>query len=120
MITEAPPQDYLLFFRSTVWDHGMTPQEIEHVMERLTSWFDELDARGLTDGGMRLSVEGRIVRHYKGRFVSDGPFVESKEAVAGYIHVRAHSMEETVAMAQSWPGLEYGLSIEVRPVVPVC
>ena len=120
MITKAPPQDYLLFFRSTVWDHGMPPQEIEHVMERLTSWFDELDARGLTDGGMRLSVEGRIVRHYKGRFVSDGPFMESKEAVAGYVHLRAHGMEEAVAIAQSWPGLAYGLSIEVRPVVPVC
>lgn len=120
MITEAPPQDYLLFFRSTVWNRGMTQEEIEQVMERLTSWFDDLDAKGLTDGGMRLSVEGRIVRHYNGRFVSDGPFVESKEAVAGYIHVRTHNMEEAVAIAQSWPGLAYGLTIEVRPVVSAC
>ena len=26
--------------------------------------------------------------------------------------------EAAVAIAQSWPGLEYGLTIEVRPVVP--
>ena len=120
MITEAPSSDYLLFFRSTVWDHGMTQEEISQVMELLTVWFDDLDTRGLTDGGMRLSVEGRIVRHYKGRFVSDGPFVESKEAVAGYVHVRVRDMDEAVAIAQSWPGLAYGLSIEVRPVVPAC
>ena len=120
MITEAPQQDYLLFFRSTVWDHGMPPQEIDQVMNRLTSWFDDLDARRLTDGGMRLSVEGRIVRHHKGRFVSDGPFMESKEAIAGYVHVRVSGMDEAVAIAQSWPGLEYGLTIEVRPVVPAC
>jgi len=120
MITEAAPQDYLLFFRSTVWDHGMAPQEIEQVMERLTVWFDDLDARGMTDGGMRLSVEGRVVRHHKGRFISDGPFMESKEAIAGYVHVRVRGMDEAVAIAQSWPGLEYGLTIEVRPVVPAC
>lgn len=98
----------------------MTPQEIEAAMHQLTGWFDELDARGLTDGGMRLSVEGRVVRHHQGRFMSDGPFMESKEAIAGYVHVRAHGMDEAVAMAQSWPGLEYGLTIEVRPVVPAC
>ncbi len=120
MSIQAPPQDYLLFFRSTVWNRGMTQQEIDQVMERLTSWFDDLDAKGLTNGGMRLSVDGRIVRHFKGRFVSDGPFVESKEAVAGYVHVRAHGMDEAVALAQGWPGLEYGLTIEVRPVVPLC
>ena len=120
MIAEVSPQDYLLFFHSTVWDHGMTAQEIEEVMNRLTVWYDNLDAKGLTDGGMRLSVEGRVVRHCEGRFVSDGPFKESREAIAGYVHVRAHSMDEAVAMAQSWPGLAYGLTIEVRPVVPAC
>lgn len=118
MITEAHPSDYLLFFRSTVWDRGMTSQEIEHVMARLAAWYDALDAKGLTDGGMRLSVDGRIVSQYKGRFVFDGPFVESKETIAGYVHIRACGMEEAVAIAQSWPGLEFGLSIEVRPVVP--
>lgn len=118
MTTEAPPSDYLLFFRSTVWERGMTPQEIERVMERLTAWYEALDARGLTDGGMRLSIEGRIVSQYKGRFVFDGPFVESKETIAGYVHIRAQDMEAAVAIAQSWPGLEYGLTIEVRPVVP--
>jgi len=120
MITEARPTDYLLFFRSTVWDHDMTPEEIERVMARLTRWYDDLDAQGLTEGGMRLSVEGRIVRHHKGRFVSDGPFMESKEAIAGYVHVRAHGMDDAVSIARSWPGLEFGLSIEVRPVVPLC
>jgi hypothetical protein len=118
MFTEVPPTDHLLFFCSTVWDRGMTPQEIERVMARLTRWYDDLDAQGLTEGGLRLSVEGRVVRHHKGRFVSDGTFMESKEAIAGYVHVRAHGMDEAVSIARSWPGLEYGLTIEVRPVVP--
>lgn len=120
MITQAPTQDYLLFFRSTVWDRDMPQDEIARVMNQLTTWFDDLDAKGLTDGGMRLSVAGRIVQHHKGRFISDGPFMESKEAIAGYVHVRAPGMDEAVAIAQSWPGLEYGLTIEVRPVVPTC
>jgi hypothetical protein len=120
MFTEASPQDYLLFFRSTVWDRNMPQEEIDRLMNQLTSWFDDLDTRGLTDGGIRLRVEGRVVRSHKGRFVSDGPFMESKEAIAGYVHVRACGMDEAVTIAQSWPGLAHGLTIEVRPVVPAC
>jgi hypothetical protein len=115
---EITPSDYLLFFRSTVWERGLSAGEIDEVMARLTAWYDALDLKGMTDGGMRLSVEGRIVSKYKGRLVSDGPFVESKEAIAGYVHVRTRGMDEAVAIARSWPGLAYGLSIEVRPVVP--
>lgn len=118
MISEATPMDYLLFFRSTVWDRGISQEEIETIMTRLSAWYDGLGAKGLTDGGMRLSIEGRIVSQYRGRFISDGPFVESKEAVAGYVHIRACGMDDAVEIARSWPGLEYGFTIEVRPVVP--
>ncbi len=47
--------------------------------------------------------------------VTDGPFAETREVLAGFNLVEADSMEEAVRMAHDWPWAAYG-SIEVRPV----
>ena len=46
--------------------------------------------------------------------VTDGPFAESKEAVAGFFVVQARSLDEAVEIAKGCPGLEYGQTVEVR------
>jgi hypothetical protein len=43
-----------------------------------------------------------------------GPFLESKEAIAGYILLQVGDLNEAVEIAKERPGLEYGVSIEVR------
>jgi hypothetical protein len=64
----------------------------------------------------RLAQEGKIV---VGRnTVTDGPFAESKEAIGGYWFIRADSLEEAVEIAKSNPCLDYGATVEVRPIVP--
>jgi len=50
--------------------------------------------------------------------VTDGPFAESKEAIAGFFLIRADSLEEAVEIAGGCPGLEYGQTVEVRAMVP--
>src|SRR5262249_38097676 len=54
--------------------------------------------------------------HYKaGKFtVTDGPFVETKELVAGYCLIRAASIEEAVAWAKRMP-FQSG-TVDVRPL----
>jgi hypothetical protein len=52
--------------------------------------------------------------------VADGPFAESKEAVGGYLLLQANTLDEAVAIAKSNPTLEYGVTIEVRPVLEEC
>jgi hypothetical protein len=47
--------------------------------------------------------------------VTDGPFAETKELLAGFNLVEAESMEEAVKLAQGFPWIKYGC-IEVRPV----
>jgi|HubBroStandDraft_6_1064221.scaffolds.fasta_scaffold2382907_1 hypothetical protein len=49
--------------------------------------------------------------------VLDGPFAETKEWLAGYYVVKADSLDEALAYAEQCPGLQFGSSIEVRPVV---
>jgi hypothetical protein len=46
--------------------------------------------------------------------ITDGPYIEGKESVGGYVSVEVSSREEALALARSWPAR--GL-VEVRPVV---
>jgi hypothetical protein len=41
---------------------------------------------------------------------------ESKEAIAGYIFLQVTDLNEAVEIAKECPGLEYGMSVEVRAV----
>ena len=46
----------------------------------------------------------------------DGPFSESKEAIAGFFIIQADSLEEAVEIAKNCPGLDYGQTVEVRAI----
>ena len=77
--------------------------------------------------GLHPSGEGRRVRFSEGnRTVIDGPFADSKEAIAGYWILQVKSMDEAVewakrvpfeALARIYPG-EYGATgeVEIRQV----
>lgn len=83
------------------------------------AWFNGLVADGKCKGGHPLGEGGKVVSG-KAKTVSDGPFAESKEAVAGYFYLQVSSLEEAVAIAQRCPALDHGMTVEVRPVLPSC
>ena len=45
--------------------------------------------------------------------VTDGPFVEGKEVVSGYVEVEVVDLDEALAMARTWPACPL---VEIRPV----
>ena len=47
--------------------------------------------------------------------ITDGPFAETKEVLAGYNLVEADSLEQAIELASRFPWARYG-SMEVRPV----
>lgn len=120
MITRAPKSDYLLLFRGTDWDEGLSPEEIQQVMNQLMTWFESLHRQGKVKAGQPLGEEGRTVSGRKGRTVADGPFAESKEAVGGYLILSLEDLDEAVAIARGYPCLDHGASVEVRPVAEEC
>jgi hypothetical protein len=67
-----------------------------------------------------LFHEGKIVSQKRGLSVSDGPFAESKEAIGGFFLLEVGSLDEAAEIAKDFPGLEYGATVEVRPVAPEC
>lgn len=114
------PDEYLLLFRGTRWYEQLSPEEIQEVMGRWTAWFERLNREGKLKSGLPLRPEGKIVSGKHGRSVADGPFAESKEAIGGFFLLRVDDADEALRIAQQCPGLEYGVSIEVRPVAESC
>ena len=109
---------YLFLARGTHWNKGLSPEEIEKFRSRANAWFDRLSQQGKAKPGQRLADERKIISGAKGRTVTDGPFAESKEAIAGYMLLQVDNLDEAVEIAKEWPFLEIdGMSIEVAPVV---
>jgi hypothetical protein len=52
------------------------------------------------------------------RFVTDGPFVETREQLAGYFLINAKDLDEAIGIAARVPGARIG-TVEVRPVKEV-
>jgi hypothetical protein len=48
---------------------------------------------------------------------TDGPFVEIKEAIGGYLHFEADDLDAAIELASRIPAASMGGAIEVRPIV---
>lgn len=117
---QTPTNEHLLLVRGTQWTHGMSPSELQRVMTDFYAWVDGLHARGILRGAQPLMEEGKLVTGRQGATVTDGVFVESKEAIAGYFLLSVASTEEAVQLARACPALAYGAQIEVRPIADLC
>jgi hypothetical protein len=49
--------------------------------------------------------------------VTDGPFVEMKEAVNGYLIFEADNLDAAIELASKIPAARMGGAVEVRPIV---
>jgi hypothetical protein len=114
MSTPSPISEYLLLFRNTSWHKDLSPEEIQQNMARFTAWFERLSNEGKFKGGGPLMHDGKIIARRNA--VTDGPFAESKEAIAGFFIIQADSLEQAVEIANGCPGLQFGQTVEVRAI----
>jgi len=83
------------------------------------SWLAEMLARGVTLHGDRLrSVDDATTVQVRDRdvLVSDGPFAETKEQIAGYDVIDCADLDEAIEIASKHPTAWIG-TIEVRPIL---
>ena len=111
---------YMLLFRSDEWYDKLSYDEIKQVISQNNAWIEKLIEQGKVKPGHALQRKGAVVSGKNGRFIADGPFAESKEAIGGYLILNVQTLEEAIAVAGSSPNLAYGTSIEVRPVAEEC
>jgi hypothetical protein len=98
----------------------LTPEESAAMPTATDSWVDEMERRGIRrEGGpLRSAREAAVVRIRGGEvLVSDGPFAETKEQIAGYDVVECSSLDEAIEVAAKHPVARFG-AIEVRPFDP--
>jgi hypothetical protein len=68
----------------------------------------------IVDMGGQLKPGGKIVT---GSGATDGPFVEAKEIVGGYMLVSAESLDHAIQVAKGCPGVVGpGSSVEIREI----
>jgi hypothetical protein len=120
IMSKETQTEYMLLFRGNDWHKGLSLEEIQQVTGQWMAWFKKYSDLGIVTAGQPLAPEGKIVSGKNGRMVADGPFAESKEAIAGYFLLRVDSLDEAVAIAKQCPGLSYGAVVEVRPALHEC
>ena len=97
----------------------LSPEAIQSIIQRYITWRTSVGANGRHIVGHKLrDGEGRLVRGKVGApTVTDGPYVEAKEVIAGLFMIEAKDYAEAVTLASDCPHLEFG-TIEVREVQP--
>lgn len=94
-----------------------SPEELLAITRKYIAWADRMRAEGRYKGGEKLRDDpGKVLRPGARVSVTDGPYAESKEAVAGYFLIMARDYDEACQLAQTCPHLEFGGRIEVRQI----
>lgn len=78
-----------------------------------------MQAAGVTGGAqLQPTSTATTVRVQDGRtLTTDGPFIETKEALGGYYLLEAGDLDAAIELASRIPAARMGGAIEVRPVV---
>ena len=105
----------------TIWmeepaaDFELTPA----MMEPWAAFNNDGYAAGVLRGGSGLqhSTTATTVRGGGEVVLTDGPFVETKEQLAGYYVVDVADLDEAIAWAKKVPAVQWGAAVEVRPVI---
>jgi len=89
-----------------------SPAQMEEMYAKFNAWKAKfqsniVDMGGRLGGGKIVTLEG----------ATDGPFVEAKEVIGGFMIISADSLEEAAEIARECPGVvSPGSSVEVREI----
>lgn len=109
---------FMYLFRSNPEAYqSLSPEQMQQTMKKWMDWRGSLEKEGhIHQLGERLDSGGRVVRG-KSKTVTDGPFVEVKDFVQGYLLVEAKDLAQAEDLAKGCPILESDGSVEVRSFV---
>ena len=110
-----PKQNYLCIQRSHPGQGGEkpSPAKMQEMYAVFNAWKEKYQ-ENIVDMGGRLKGPGKIVTS---EGATDGPFVEAKEVVGGFMIISAQDMEEAMKVASECPGVVMpGSSVEIREI----
>jgi hypothetical protein len=115
-MTTSAKKQFLFVFRSPQDQPDPAPEEMQKIFASWMAWIQGLKDQGIHVAGKPLEEGGKVLRGPRGKSLTDGPFVESKEVVGGFLIVLADSLDAATTIARDCPGLARGGVVEVRPI----
>ena len=113
-------QYMLLIYTSEDASSGWSEEQVKEIIGRYEEFAAEQKAAGRYVDALRLDTSETVrtvrIREGGGTATTDGPFVETKELLAGYFVLECASRDEAVEQAKKIPGAEHG-TVEVRGVI---
>ena len=109
----------LLFVETEEFERNfaeMSQAERDNAIQLVGKWLDEHGDKFRGRGKLQPAHTATTVRlrgEGKPPLIKDGPFVEGKEVVSGYLEVEVRDLDEVLRMVQTWPGCPL---IEIRPL----
>jgi hypothetical protein len=107
-----PQYAILLFERETPGGVADIPPEVMEAHGRVPQQVEELGAKIVAAFATQPTDTATTIR---GDVVTDGPFIESKEAMAGFFVVEAKDLDQALAIGKLVPVMDGG--VEVRPLL---
>jgi hypothetical protein len=99
------------------WDLGPDGKPDEDLYAKIGAWVEEHGAAGRIVGGNTLDhmSNAKTVRIRAGKMmVTDGPFIETKEVIGGFVLLDVPDFDAALALVKSWPAPN--ATLEVRAV----
>jgi hypothetical protein len=114
MFTYVHPDDAAAYY-------ALSPEEQQADVERHLEWFRK--HRDHVVGGEELDEPAKVKalrpgRQGEGIVVIDGPFIETKELLGGFVILETDSADEALAIAMEWPSLtsQPNATVQLQPV----
>ncbi len=110
-------KEFLLLFRGGDTERRqLSPEQIEEHLHRWQEWMRRMAEQNQFVAGQPLASEGKVLKG-TGKKLTDGPFMEGKEIVGGFVVLRAADMDAAIELARDCPNLEAdsGL-VEIREI----
>lgn len=111
-------QYVLLIYVSEEVTNNLSEEERAAYFQNYGAFEGEVQQRGIKTGGQPLQPisTATTVRMRDGEsLITDGPFAETKEQLAGFYVLECDNLDAAIEMAKKMPDAQYG-AIEIRPV----
>lgn len=102
-------------------ENALSQSELQACYGESAQLADHLHASGqfLSASPLHKTSSAKSVRVREGqRFVTDGPFAETREQLGGFFLIDARDLDEALGIAERIPMAKRG-TVEVRPVVEI-
>jgi hypothetical protein len=116
---------YMLLIYSTEKDMArMSQEEAQRISAGHRAVMEETAKRGIYGGAepLKSTDSATTIRMKDGKaLITDGPFAETKEQLAGYYILDCNDLDEAISWASKIPTACKGGEgcIEIRPIIPI-